>query len=422
MTPNGPPACARRPPARRSVRVRCVTDSADVGARGRSLLPGAPVVGMVGAGQLARMTCPAAIELGIGLRILAAAPDESAAQVWVGTQVADYRSLADLRAFAAGCDVLTFDHEHVPGDYLAALERSGVAVRPGPAALRLTQDKLAMRERLTAMGVACPRFAPVADLAGVQEFAAGSWPVVLKAVSGGYDGKGVWVCESAAQAADVLRHGAGLAYLAEEYVEFTRELAVLAACSPHRQGAVYPVVQTVQRDGICREVIAPAPGLTPGRAAQAAELALRIAAELGVTGLLAVELFETPAGLLVNELAMRPHNCGHWTIEGARTSQFEQHLRAVLDLPLGSPQLATPATAMANVLGGDDGDIYDRYIHVMAADPAVKIHMYGKRVRPGRKIGHVTVTADHDHRDPHELADRARRAASYLRWGKEDGE
>jgi 5-(carboxyamino)imidazole ribonucleotide synthase len=377
---------------------------------------------MVGAGQLARMTCPAAIELGIGLRILAAAPDESAAQVWVGTQVADYRSLADLRAFAAGCDVLTFDHEHVPGDHLAALERSGVAVRPGPAALRLTQDKLAMRERLTAMGVACPRFAPVADLAGVQEFAAGSWPVVLKAVSGGYDGKGVWVCESAAQAADVLRHGAGLAYLAEEYVEFTRELAVLAACSPHRQGAVYPVVQTVQRDGICREVIAPAPGLAPDRAEHAAELALRIAAELGVTGLLAVELFETPAGLLVNELAMRPHNCGHWTIEGARTSQFEQHLRAVLDLPLGSPQLATPATAMANVLGGDDGDIYDRYIHVMAADPAVKIHMYGKRVRPGRKIGHVTVTADHDHRDPHELADRARRAASYLRWGKEHGQ
>jgi len=398
-----------------------VTDSADPGTLGRSLLPGAPVVGMVGAGQLARMTCPAAIELGVGLRILAAAPDESAAQVWAGTQLGDYRSLADLRAFAAGCDVLTFDHEHVPGDHLAALERSGVAVRPGPAALRLTQDKLAMRERLTAMGVACPRFAPVADLAGVQEFAAGRWPVVLKAVSGGYDGKGVWVCDSAAQAADVLRQGAGLAFLAEEYVEFTRELAVLAACSPHRQGAVYPVVQTVQRDGICREVIAPAPGLAPDRAEQAAELALRIAAELGVTGLLAVELFETPVGLLVNELAMRPHNCGHWTIEGARTSQFEQHLRAVLDLPLGSPQLTAPATVMVNVLGGDDGDIYDRYIHVMAADPTVKIHMYGKPVRPGRKIGHVTITADHDHPNPKELADRARRAASYLRWGKEDG-
>ena len=390
----------------------------------RSATPGAPVVGMVGAGQLARMTAQAAIGLGVGVAILADSPDESAAQIWAGTRVGDYRSLDDLRAFAAGCDVLTFDHEHVPGDHLAALEQAGVKVRPGPAALRLTQDKLAMRERLTGLGVACPRFAPVTSLAGVQEFAAGSprgWPVVLKAVSGGYDGKGVWVCESAAQAATVLDRGAGLAFLVEEYVAFTRELAVLAACSPHRQGAVYPVVQTVQRDGICREVIAPAPGLAPGRAAQAQELALRIAAELGVTGLLAVELFETPAGLAVNELAMRPHNCGHWTIEGARTSQFEQHLRAVLDLPLGSPGLAAPATAMANVLGGDDGDIYDRYIHVMAADPVVKVHMYGKPVRPGRKIGHVTVTGDREHRDTGELADRARRAASYLRWGKEDG-
>jgi 5-(carboxyamino)imidazole ribonucleotide synthase len=409
-----------------------VTDSADRAApdrtapdrpaSGRSLTPGSPVVGMVGAGQLARMTAPAAIGLGVGLSILADAPDDSAAQVWAGTRVGNYRSLADLRAFAAGCDVLTFDHEHVPGDHLVALEQAGVRVRPGPAALRLTQDKLAMRDQLTGLGIACPRYAPVADLAAVQEFAGGRWPVVLKAVSGGYDGKGVWVCESAAQAAAVLAAGPGLACLAEEYVAFDRELAVLAACSPHRQGAVYPVVQTVQRDGICREVIAPAPGLAPGRAAEASALALRLAAELGVAGLLAVELFETPAGLLVNELAMRPHNTGHWTIEGARTSQFEQHLRAVLDLPLGSPGLAAPVTAMANVLGGDDGDIYDRYIHVMAADPVAKVHMYGKTVRPGRKIGHVTVTGDHDHRDPAELADRARRAASYLRWGTEDGE
>jgi 5-(carboxyamino)imidazole ribonucleotide synthase len=180
---------------------------------------------------------------------------------------------------------------------------------------------------------------------------------------------------------------------------------------------VYPVVQTVQRDGICREVIAPAPGLTPGRRAQAQALALRIANELGVVGLLAVEMFETPAGMMVNELAMRPHNTGHWTIEGARTSQFEQHLRAVLDLPLGSPQLAAPAAVMANVLGGDDEDVYDRYVHVMAADPALKVHMYGKQVRPGRKIGHVTALGE----DVADLADRARRAASYLRWGKEDG-
>jgi 5-(carboxyamino)imidazole ribonucleotide synthase len=401
-----------------------VTDSAETPTR-RASAPAPPVVGMVGGGQLARMTSQAATGLGVGFRVLAAEPADSAARVAAGTVLGDYRSLAGLRDFAAGCDVLTFDHEHVPGSHLAALEQEGVQVRPDGAALRFTQDKLAMRGRLARMGIACPRFAPVQTLAEVEAFADGSWPVVLKAVSGGYDGRGVWVCDTAADASAVLAtrlaHGALLAeaggLMAEEYVAFDRELAVLAARSPHRQGAVYPVVQTVQRDGICREVVAPAPGLAPGRRAQAQAQALRIAKEFGVTGLLAVEMFETPAGLLVNELAMRPHNTGHWTIEGARTSQFEQHLRAVLDLPLGDPQMTAPAAAMANVLGGDDADVYDRYIHVMAADPAVKVHMYGKAVRPGRKIGHVTVTGE----DPEDLADRARRAASYLRWGKEDG-
>jgi phosphoribosylaminoimidazole carboxylase PurK protein len=395
-----------------------VTDSAEPTASA----PAPPVVGMVGGGQLARMTSQAATGLGIGFRVLAGDPGESAAQVVAGTRLGDFRSLDDLRGFAAGCDVLTFDHEHVPGPHLAALEQDGVTVRPDGAALRFTQDKLAMRERLTGLGIACPRFAPVATVAEAEAFAEGSWPLVLKAVSGGYDGKGVWVCESAAEAESVLAHGAllteGGGLIAEEYVAFDRELAVLAARSPHRQGAVYPVVQTVQRDGICREVIAPAPGLASGRRAQAQALALRIAHELGVIGLLAVEMFETPEGLLVNELAMRPHNTGHWTIEGARTSQFEQHLRAVLDLPLGSPRLTAPAAVMANVLGGDDEDVYDRYIHVMAADPAVKVHMYGKQVRPGRKIGHVTALGE----DVADLADRARRAASYLRWGKENGE
>ncbi len=399
MRPNPDP---ERPAALRPRIIACVAHSV-------------PVVGMVGAGQLATMTCQAAIGLGVGFRVLAGSPADSAALVSAGARLGDYRSLADLREFAAGCDVLTFDHEHVSAEHAAALQRAGVRVRPAAAALRFTQDKLAMRQRLTGLGIACPRFAPVREVAEVERFAAGGWPVVLKAVSGGYDGKGVWVCRSAAEAAAVL--ASGLPLIAEEHVAFDRELAVLAARSPHGQGAVYPVVQTVQRDGICREVVAPAPGLAPGRAAQAQQLALRIAAELEVTGLLAVEMFSTPDRLLVNELAMRPHNCGHWTIEGARTSQFEQHLRAVLDLPLGSPALAAPVTVMANVLGGDDADVYDRYVHVMAADPAVKVHMYGKAPRPGRKIGHVTVTGD----DPGAVADRARRAASYLRWGREDG-
>jgi 5-(carboxyamino)imidazole ribonucleotide synthase len=269
--------------------------------------------------------------------------------------------------------------------------------------------------------VSCPRFAPVHSVADVEAFTGGRMPVVLKAVSGGYDGKGVWVCRSVTEVADVLAHGVAL--MAEEFVPFTRELAALVARSPSGQGAAYPVVQTVQVDGICREVIAPAPGLDSDVAVRAEALALRVAAELGVHGLLAVELFELPGGeLLVNELAMRPHNSGHWTIEGARTSQFEQHLRAVLDLPLGSCQPpAGSFTVMANLLGGTDPDVFDRYLHVMAADPAVKVHFYGKEVRPGRKIGHVTIVAGPDD-DVDTVRDRARRAASYLRWGTEDGE
>ena len=377
---------------------------------------------MVGGGQLARMTAAAAVGLGATFRVLAESENESAALVTHDVTIGSHLSLPDVSAFAAQCDVITFDHEHVPGPILAKLESDGVLVRPGGGALRYTQDKLAMRERLSALGVPCPRFAPVSSLADVAAFSpAGAWPVVLKAVSGGYDGKGVWVCASAGEVEDVL--ALGIPLMAEEFVPFQRELAALVARSPSGQGAAYPVVQTVQVDGICREVIAPAPGLSGDTAVEAEAMALKIAAELGVTGLLAVELFETShGGLLVNELAMRPHNSGHWTIEGARTSQFEQHLRAVLDLPLGS--CAPPEgtfTVMANLLGGTDPDVFDRYIHVMAADPAVKVHFYGKEVRVGRKIGHVTIVGGPDD-DVEEVRDRARRAASYLRWGTEDGE
>ncbi len=376
--------------------------------------PGAPVVGMVGAGQLARMTCQAAVGLGIGFRVLAAAAGESAAQVCAGTEIGDYRSAGDLLAFGRGCDVVTFDHEHVPGPHLAALERAGLEVRPGPGALHYAQDKAAMRERMAELGIPCPRWVRVASLDDVRSFAAGSgWPVVLKAVTGGYDGKGVWVCRTPDEATAVLSHGLDL--LAEEHVAFGRELAVLVARSPAGQAAVYPVVQTVQRDGICREVLAPAPGLAGHRAVAAEELGLAIAGGIGVTGMLAVELFETPAGLLVNELAMRPHNSGHWSIEGARTSQFEQHLRAVLNLPLGSPVMTAPQAVMVNVLGGEDPRLHSRLVHVMAADPGVKVHLYGKEVRPGRKIGHVTAVGE----DVAELRDRARRAASYLSHGTE---
>jgi 5-(carboxyamino)imidazole ribonucleotide synthase len=389
---------------------------------------------MVGAGQLARMTAQAAIGLGITFRVLADTADDSAAQVCASTEVGDYRSATDVVTFGADCDVVTFDHEHVPGAHLAALERV-TEVRPGGQALRFAQDKSAMRARLSALGISCPRHRAVASLDDVIAFAADvqaasgpvasgpaaggdggrtGWPVVLKAVSGGYDGKGVWICAGPDAAAPVLAHGISL--LAEEHVAFDRELAVLVARSAKGQGAAYPVVQTIQQDGICREVIAPAPDLDPDVAIEAQRLGLAIAAELGVTGLLAVELFQTGSALTVNELAMRPHNCGHWTIDGARTSQFEQHLRAILDLPLGAPQLVAASAVMVNVLGGDDPDLYSRLVHVMAADPGVKVHLYGKPVRRGRKVGHVTVIGH----DVAKLRDRAWRAANYLSLGTEE--
>jgi 5-(carboxyamino)imidazole ribonucleotide synthase len=370
---------------------------------------------MVGAGQLARMTAAAAVGLGIRFRVLAQATDDSAAQVCADTRVGDYRSTDDLLAFAAGCDVVTFDHEHVPQRALEALEDAGHAVFPSPSALLLTQDKLAMRRRLVELGVPVPWFEQVASQAEVEDIADRTdWPVVLKAMSGGYDGRGVWVCHSYAEVAAVLAHGVPL--LAEEFVPFERELAVLIARSPSGHGAAYPVVQTIQRDGICHEVLAPAPDLADYVAADAMRLGLRLARDLDVVGLLAVELFETRAGLLVNELAMRPHNSGHWTIEGARTSQFEQHLRAVLNLPLGAPTLTAPCVAMANVLGADDPDLHGKLNHVQAADPAVKVQFYGKPVRPGRKVGHVTALGD----NMAKARDRATRAARYLATGSEE--
>jgi 5-(carboxyamino)imidazole ribonucleotide synthase len=264
--------------------------------------------------------------------------------------------------------------------------------------------------------VTCPRWAHVTDRSALEEFGrAVGWPLVLKAARGGYDGRGVWLVDDVEAAEAVLQSvsGSGTELIAEQMVEIVRELAVDVARSPFGQGAVWPVVETVQRDGICVEVLAPAPDLDPEVAEQAQALALRIAAELGVTGVMAVELFETPNGLLINELAMRPHNSAHWTIEGARTSQFEQHLRAVLDYPLGATSLAAPAVAMANLLGGPDGvvpkGIDERVHHFMAHWPDVKLHLYGKGFRPGRKVGHVTALGEN-------MATVRRRAAEAARY------
>jgi 5-(carboxyamino)imidazole ribonucleotide synthase len=373
-----------------------------------------PVVGIVGGGQLARMLHQASIALGIRVRLLSETADSSAAQVVHDVVVGDHDDLETLRSFARGCDVITFDHEHVPTDHLRALEADGVAVRPGPDALEHAQDKLVMRHRLGAAGVPCPRWAEVRSAEDIDAFVAVvGLPAILKTPRGGYDGKGVRLVAGGSDAEDWLGRLApdGPGLLAEERVAFSRELAALVARSPSGQAVAYPVVETRQVDGVCREVIAPAPGLSDDHAVAAQEAALRVAGELGVVGLLAVELFDTPDGVLVNELAMRPHNSGHWTIDGAVTSQFEQHLRAVLDLPLGSPAARAPYSVMVNVLGGDLPDLYPAFLHCMARDPALWIHVYGKDVKPGRKVGHVTVSGD----DLEDLLDRGRHAAAYLR-------
>jgi 5-(carboxyamino)imidazole ribonucleotide synthase len=379
---------------------------------------------MVGAGQLARMTQQAAIALGQSIRVLAESEDDGAALVTPNAEFGDYRSLPDLRRFAASCDVVTFDHEHVPSEHIRALAEAGVTVLPGADALRFAQDKAAMRARLAELGVPGPAWLDLSAAAS-QEDARDAlaeygrrvgWPLVVKAITGGYDGRGVWVLDSIEDAEDLL--AAGTPLLAEELADIDFEVAAVVARSPFGQGASWPVVETVQVDGICTEVIAPAPRLSAELAEAAESLALRLAAELGVVGILAVELFVTRSGrLLVNELAMRPHNSGHWTIEGSRTSQFEQHLRAVLDYPLGVTTQTAPVVVMANVLGGPDDTkpaLDERVHHLMAKWPDVKIHLYGKGFRPGRKVGHVTALGH----DLETVRARASAAADYLANGE----
>ena len=373
----------------------------------------APIVGMIGGGQLARMTAEAATALGVGFRVLAERAGDPAAQVVRDTRIGSHLDPQAVLEFADGCDVITFDHEHVPVEILEQLAERGIAVRPGPSALFHAQDKAHMRAALEGLGMPCPAWSPCSRAEEVVAFGdTHGWPVVLKATRGGYDGKGVWVVHDEAAAASALASGDanGTSWLVEEHIAFVRELSAQVARSPQGQAVAYPVVQTKQIDGICAEVIAPAPGLSDDHAIRAQELALRIAGELGVVGMLAVELFDTGDELFINELAMRPHNSGHWTIEGAVTSQFENHLRAVLDLPLGDPRARAPHAVMVNILGGDVGNLYSAYRHVFARDPGLKVHLYGKEVRPGRKVGHVTILGD----DVDDLLSRGRHAADYF--------
>jgi len=394
-------------------------------------------VAVVGGGQLARMMSQQAIALGVRLRALVEAPDAATAQVVPDVVVGAAKDEAAVREVCRGADVLTVEHEHVDDAQLTRIIGDGIAVRPGPHALRYAQDKIAMRVRLPELGVECPRWAQVRTAAELAAFGAEvGWPVVVKTPRGGYDGKGVRFAHSPDDVADWLADlergvvtveglggEGGHELLVEERVPFTRELAVLVARRPgdyHAEIRAWPVVETVQAGGICSEVIAPAPGLPPEAARHAQEMAATVARGLDVTGVLAVEMFavedESGVRLSVNELAMRPHNSGHWTIEGSVTSQFEQHLRAVLDLPLGDTSARQPYAVMVNLLGSELSDPLDAYPRLMAAFPDVKVHFYGKAVRPGRKLGHVTALGE----DPATLRARANAAVAILRGDEEE--
>lgn len=364
-----------------------------------TLESGSITIGVIGGGQLARMMVPPAIHLGLRISVLAEAEGSSAARA--ADAVGDYRDPETVYAFAESVDVVTFDHEHVPGAILRELERRGVAVHPRPDALQYAQDKILMREKLGDLGVPIPAWAAVEDEAELQTFIdAHGGRAVVKTARGGYDGKGVRVVSDAVEVRDwftaLAEDGHGGRLLVEELVDFTRELSQLVARRPSGEIRTWPVVETIQRDGVCAEVIAPAPVQNPETLAEAARIGRTVAEGVGVTGVLAVEMFETRDGrVLVNELAMRPHNSGHFSIEGSVTSQFEQHLRAVADLPLGDTSMTAAAVVMVNVLGGPaEGPMPVRYAEALAAHPRAKIHSYDKQPRPGRKVGHVTVTGD----------------------------
>ena len=368
-------------------------------------------VGVIGGGQLARMMIEPALAMGLEIKVFAENEGSSAAMA--ATQVGDYTKVEQVRTFAKSVDVITFDHEHVPLAVLEELEAEGISVQPPSKALKFAQNKLHMRKRLSELGLPMPAWAEIQTAAQLDEFIAANGGVaILKTPIGGYDGKGVALVRSAADARDWLdnieKFGGSL--LAEQKVEFIRELAQLVARRPSGQLQHWSLVQTVQRDGVCSEVLAPAPSTSAEALATAAKIAETVASGLGVTGVLAVEMFETADGeFVINELAMRPHNSGHFSIEGSITSQFEQHLRAVLDLPLGNTEMVAAHAVMVNLLGVDDSNNFvSRYPEALAVSPSAKFHTYGKAARKGRKMGHITVIGPNEH----SVLEDARAAAS----------
>jgi 5-(carboxyamino)imidazole ribonucleotide synthase len=361
---------------------------------------GFPTVGVIGAGQLARMMVAPAIALGVDLLLLAQNSRDSGAQV-NNHIVGDYRDMETVRAFAKNCDVITFEHELIPIAIIRTLEAEGVVVRPSSQSFIYSQDKAEMRNRLS--NFPSPKWQVITEVTNLLEF-----PLIAKSIAGGYDGRGVWKVKDVVELEEILKDERRL--LVEEFIDFDFEIAVMVARSPHGQGTTWAPTQTIQNNGICTKTITPAPHLTPDLSAKAQRLALEVAAHIGVVGVMAVEMFIKGEQIYINELAMRPHNSGHWTIDGSFTSQFEQHLRAILDLPLGDPRMRAPFVVMGNILGGDKTDMYRPYLHLMARNPRLKFHQYQKEIRLGRKIGHVTAMGN----SLLELSDEVQHALDYM--------
>jgi len=346
-----------------------------------------PTVGVIGAGQLARMMVPPAVELGISLSLFAGSPDESGAQVAPHT----VGSLSDIPAvleWASKCDVVTFEHELISQELIEAIAQSGIKVFPSGSSFLYSQNKLEMRRKMEELGLPNPKW---------QEFDGSDFdlefPLIAKSISGGYDGRGVFVINDYQELIS-LHSKIGQTLLIEEKLNFDFEIAVMVARSPHGQAATWAPTLTVQQNGICTQTVTPIPNFSQALAHQVAQIALTIAQGVDLVGVMAVEIFVVGDHLIINELAMRPHNSGHWSIEGSVTSQFEQHLRAVLDLPLGDTSLVAPYAVMGNVIGIEtdkSSNLYRPYLHLMARIPGLKIHQYMKELRPGRKVGHVTL-------------------------------
>ncbi|MEI7624238.1 MAG: 5-(carboxyamino)imidazole ribonucleotide synthase [Actinomycetes bacterium] len=341
-------------------------------------------VGIVGGGQLAVMMIEAARRLGLETRVLASSPDEVAARRWSDFELGDARDVQDLRRFAATCDVITFDHELVNSFALAVLEDEGVTVRPGASALAVATDKHRQLLLFSEQKLPVPETVVVHDaeeaISASRSFINGA---VLKAATGGYDGRGVLLQpdgETIRKWYPVRR----TPVLVQPLVPIDAECAVQIVRAPNGEIVTYPIVRTVQENGMCSVVHVPS-GLTQEIEEQAVAIACVIAEVIGVVGILAVEFFISGGKLLLNEIAARPHNSGHITLESSRTSQFENHMRAVTGHPLGATDLIFPAAAMVNIVGSCEGP------HSYGLLPSdVAVHLYGKAPRPGRKLGHIT--------------------------------